>query len=163
VAFLKRPFFIRIGVHCLNRIFLLMGSALVLAACASTGPDSASAIPVLYPNATLTDVGDEQAQVEVAACRSRAVAAGLGPTQKNNEVSRRAGEGAATGGVASAVGAFVTGRSNDALRGAAAGGLIGGAAGAVSGSFNNDKPSSVYRTFVQRCLTDKGFDVIGWN
>jgi outer membrane lipoprotein SlyB len=53
--------------------------------------------------------------------------------------------------------------SNDALRGAAAGGLIGGAAGAVSGSFNNDKPNSVYRTFVQRCLTDKGFDVIGWN
>ena len=27
----------------------------------------------------------------------------------------------------------------------------------------NDRPNSVYRSFVQRCLTDEGFDVIGWN
>ena len=129
----EKAIFIRICVHRFDRIFLLTAMGWPLAARASTGPDSASAIPVLYPNDKLTSVGDEQAQVEVAACRSRAVAAGLGPTQKNNEVSRRAGE------------------------------LIGGAAGAVSGSFNNDKPNSVYRTFVQRCLTDKGFDMIGWN
>jgi outer membrane lipoprotein SlyB len=158
-----KAIFLRIGVHRLNRIFPLAATGLLLAACASTGPDSAAAIPVLYPNDKLTSVGDEQAQVEVAACRSRAVASGLGPSQKSNEVSRRAGEGGATAGVAAAVGAFITGRSNDALRGAASGGVIGGAAGAVSGSFNNDKPNSVYRTFVQRCLTDKGFDVIGWN
>jgi outer membrane lipoprotein SlyB len=150
-------------VHRLNRLFALIVTTLLLAACASTGPDSPSAIPVLYPNDKLTSTGEEQAQVEVAACRSRAVAAGLGPSQKSSEVSRRAGEGGATAGVAAAVGAFITGRSNDALRGAATGGVIGGAAGAVSGSFNNDKPNSVYRTFVQRCLTDKGFDVIGWN
>jgi len=149
---------------CPSRFFALIVTApLLLAACASTGPDSPSAIPVLYPNATLTDMGDDQAPVEVAACRSRAVASGLGPSQKSNEVSRRAGEGGATAGIAAAVGAFITGRSADALRGAATGGVIGGAAGAVSGSFNNDKPNSVYRNFVQRCLTDKGFDVIGWN
>ena len=147
-----------------TRFFALIVIApLLLAACASTGPDSPSAIPVLYPNDKLTNIGEEQAQVEVAACRSRAVASGLGPSQKSNEVSRRAGEGGATAGVAAAVGAFITGRSADAMRGAATGGVIGGAAGAVSGSFNNDKPNSVYRTFVQRCLTDKGFDVIGWN
>ena len=156
-------------MHRLNRIFALTvsgaagASGFLLVACASTGPDSPSAIPVLYPNDKLTNTGEEQAQVEVAACRSRAVASGLGPSQKSNEVSRRAGEGGATAGVAAAVGAFITGRSADAMRGAATGGVIGGAAGAVSGSFNNDKPNSVYRTFVQRCLTDKGFDVIGWN
>jgi hypothetical protein len=32
----------------------------------------------------------------------------------------------------------------------------------VSGAFH-EKPSSTYRHFVQRCLKDKGFDVIGWN
>jgi hypothetical protein len=32
----------------------------------------------------------------------------------------------------------------------------------VSGAFK-DKPNQTYRRFVQRCLTEKGFDVIGWN
>jgi hypothetical protein len=33
----------------------------------------------------------------------------------------------------------------------------------VSGAFHNDRPNGVYRSFVQRCLSEKGFDVIGWN
>jgi hypothetical protein len=49
------------------------------------------------------------------------------------------------------------------LRAGAAGAAIGGSAGAVSGAFNNDKVNPVYRQFVQRCLQEKGFDVIGWN
>jgi hypothetical protein len=61
------------------------------------------------------------------------------------------------------VGALITGRSSDILRAGAAGAAIGGSAGAVSGAFNNDKVNPVYRQFVQRCLQEKGFDVIGWN
>lgn len=34
--------------------------------------------------------------------------------------------------------------------------------GAVSGALH-EKASATYRHFVQRCLSDKGFDVIGWN
>ena len=41
-------------------------------------------------------------------------------------------------------------------------GGLGALAGAVAGAFK-DKPSSTYRHYVQRCLSDKGFDVIGWN
>ena len=44
----------------------------------------------------------------------------------------------------------------------AAGAAVGGSAGAVSGALQ-DKPSSIYRQYVQRCLSDKGFEVIGWN
>jgi hypothetical protein len=94
---------------------------------------------------------------------ARAAQAGLTPDQRSNEVGKRAGEGAATAGVASAVGALITGRSSDILRAGAAGAAIGGSAGAVSGAFNNDKVNPVYRQFVQRCLQEKGFDVIGWN
>ena len=36
-------------------------------------------------------------------------------------------------------------------------------AAAIPVLYPNDKPNSIYRTFVQRCLTDKGFDAIGWN
>ncbi len=135
----------------------------VLAGCATTGPNNPSAKPVLYPNATLTRVGEAQGRAEVDGCMARAVQAGLTPDQRNNEVGRRAGEGAATAGVASVVGALITGRSSDALRAGAAGAAVGGSAGAVSGAFHNDKPNPVYRQFVQRCLSEKGFDVIGWN
>ncbi len=145
--------------------FTVLGIALfaALAGCATTGPGSPSAKPVLYPNAALTRVGDAQAKAEVDGCMARAGQAGLTPDQKNNQVGRRAGEGAATAGVASAVGALITGRSSDILRAGATGAAIGGSAGAVSGAFNSDKVNPVYRQFVQRCLSEKGFDVIGWN
>ena len=135
----------------------------MLAGCAATGPNSTSAKPVLYPNATLNRVGEAQGRAEVDGCMSRALQAGLTPDQKTNEVGRRAGEGAAVAGVASAVGALITGRSSDVLRAGATGAAVGGSAGAVSGVFHNDKPNATYRQFVQRCLSEKGFDVIGWN
>ena len=136
----------------------------LLAGCASSGAGSASARPVLYPNATLNRVGDAQGRMEVSACLSRAQASGLSPSQNNNEVGRRAGEGAAVAGVASAIGALITGRGAEGLlRAGATGAAVGGSAGAVSGAFHNDRPNGVYRSFVQRCLSEKGFDVIGWN
>ena len=134
-----------------------------LAGCAATGPNNLSAKPVLYPNATLTRVGEAQARAEMNACMARAAQAGLTPDQKTSQIGRRASEGAATAGVASAVGALISGRNNDILRAGAAGAAIGGSAGAVSGAFHNDKANPVYRQFVQRCLSEKGFDVIGWN
>ena len=136
----------------------------LLAGCAATGSASPAARPVLYPNATLNRVGDAQGQSEAVACMARAESAGLRPDEKNNQVARSAGQGAATAGVASAVGALIFGRGGEGvLRAGAAGAAIGGSAGAVQGAFRSERPSSVYRSFVQRCLGDKGFDVIGWN
>lgn len=141
----------------------LLAVQALLAGCASAGPGSPSARPVLYPNPTLTRVGEAQGRLEADNCMARAAQAGLSPDQKTNEVGRRAGEGAAVAGVASAVGALITGRGSDVLRAGATGAAVGGSAGAVAGAFHNDKASPVYRQFVQRCLSEKGFDVIGWN
>ena len=146
-----------------SALLLSASVAALLAGCAATGPGSPSAKPVLYPNATLNRVGPAQGQVEASACMSKASAAGLTPDEKNNEVARRAGEGAATAGVASAVGALITGRGSDVLKAGAVGAAVGGSAGAVSGAFNKDKPNTTYRYFVQRCMSEKGFEVIGWN
>ncbi len=147
--------------------FTLRALALAFAAltgCAATGSGSPSAKPVLYPNATLNRVGAAQGQAEAGNCMSSAVAAGLTPNERTNAVGRRAGEGAATAGVASVVGALITGRGGEGvLRAGAAGAAVGGSAGAVSGAFHNDRPNTTYRHFVQRCLSDKGFEVIGWN
>lgn len=138
-------------------------AVLALAGCAATGPASPTAKPVLYPNAALNRVGDTQGRAEVDACITRAGQSGLSNSQNTNEVGRRAGEGAATAGVASAVGAIVTGRGADVLRAGAIGAAVGGSAGAVQGGFHNDRVNPVYRQYVQRCLSEKGFEVIGWN
>lgn len=149
----------KLGALCATSTVVLL-----LSACAAGGPGSSAARPVLYPNATLNRVGDAQGRAEADACVSRALSAGLTADQKTNEVGRRAGEGAATAGVASVVGALITGRGSEGvLRAGAAGAAVGGSAGAVSGAFHNDRPNSTYRSFVQRCLSEKGFDVIGWN
>lgn len=145
------------------KITLALAFGAGLLGCASTGPLSPSARPVLYPNATFNRMGEAQAQTQVEACMARAQSAGLTPEEKNNEVAQRAGKGAAVGGVAAAVGALVSGRNADSvLKSGAVGAAVGGSAGAVSGALQ-DKPSSTYRHFVQRCLTEKGLDVIGWN
>jgi hypothetical protein len=146
-----------------SRHAVFLAACLGLASCASTGTNSAAAKPVLYPNAAFNRVGESQAQTEVVACQSRAQAAGL-RAEESSQVAQRAGEGAAVAGVASAVGALVFGRGAEGmLRAGAGGAAIGGAAGATQAAVRGGRPSSLYRSFVQRCLGEKGFDVIGWN
>jgi outer membrane lipoprotein SlyB len=136
---------------------------LLLGGCATKGAGSPSAQPVFYPNATLNRVGEAKARDEAQACMARAADAGLTPEEQTNAVARGAGKGAAMGGVAGAVGALVRGRGVEGVVGSgAAGAAVGGSVGAVGGAFH-EKPSQTYRRFVQRCLSDKGFDVIGWN
>lgn len=145
-----------------RRMALLL-AGLALAGCASTGSGSGSAHPVLYPNAAFNRVGAAQAQNEVAACQSRASAAGL-RAEQSSQVAQRAGESAAVAGVASAVGALVFGRGTEGvLRSGVGGAAIGGAAGATQAAVRGGQQNPVYRSFVQRCLSEKGFDVIGWN
>jgi hypothetical protein len=117
---------------------------------------------VFYPNATLNRVGDAQAQRDSDQCIGSAKSAGLSADEKDNAVARGAAKGAAVGGVAATVGALVRGKPNRALGAGAAGVAVGGSAGAVAGAFH-EKPSTTFRQFVQRCLKDKGYDVIGWN
>lgn len=150
--------------HILRSLFLVPVVLGLVTGCASTsGPSSASARPVLYPNAKLNAVGQERARLDTDACMGQASAAGLSPQENDHAVLRGAEKGAAIGGVASAVGALVRGRGVErAVEQGVAGAAVGGSAGAVAGAFH-DKPSSTYRHFVQRCLKDKGYDVIGWN
>lgn len=154
------------GASALQRVVRLAACGLagvLLVACASKGSASSGAKPVFYPNATLNRVGEAKAHDEAQACMERAQAAGLTPQEQNNAVAQGAAKGAAVGGVVGVVGAVVRGRGVErAVERGAAGAAVGGSAGAVAGAFK-DKPSSTYRHYVQRCLSDKGFDVIGWN
>jgi hypothetical protein len=126
-------------------------AALVAAGCAG------SQRPVLYPNPHLKNVGDAAAQRDIDQCMQTADDAGV--SKSGNQVAKRGAEGAAVGAAAAGVGTLIHGGSVGG--GAAAGAAVGGAAGMVHGAFHNDA-NPTYRNFVQRCLRDRGYDVIGW-
>lgn len=127
---------------------------MILAGC------SHSQSPVLYPNAKLGEVGKAQADADIEACRQRAddyVSSG-GATAK--EVGKDTAVGGAGGAAVGAVAGAVSG--GGAGRGAAIGAASGATAGAVHGAVRSSGPSSVYKNFVDRCLREKGYEVIGW-
>src|SRR3954470_16696832 len=132
------------------RATFVVSAVIALVACAG------SQRPVLYPNAHLKNTGDANAQRDIDQCMQMASDSGV--NKSNNQVAKRGAEGAAVGAAAGGVGTAIRGGSVGG--GAAAGAAVGGAAGAVHGAFHNDV-SPTYRNFVQRCLRDRGFDVIG--
>jgi len=107
-------------------------------------------------------MGENRAQDELDLCMSAARRAGLTPQEQDNAVGSGAAKGAAVVGTAAAVGSLIRGRSVDsAVTAGARGAAVGGATGAVAGAFN-EKPNLTYRHFVQRCASEKGLEVIGW-
>lgn len=127
---------------------------LLLAGCAAPSP-------VLYPNDVLQQVGQAQADRDIAACKDMAEAAGAdaAPDQAGR-TARNTAVGGAAGGATGAVGGAILGSAG---RGAAVGAATGATAGLMRSIFSQPKPSSAYMNFVDRCLRDKGYDPVGWN
>ena len=114
--------------------------------------------PVLYPNATLEQQGQQAAQADIKACIELAKAHRTGGDQ-GEALAKKTGKGAVIGGaVGGAVGA-VTGSLG---RGAAAGAAGGAAGGLTGGLFESREPDPITRRFVERCLREKGYEPIGW-
>lgn len=114
--------------------------------------------PMLYPNAHLNTVGDAQAQIEIDGCMKKATDYGVAES-KDGQVGKRAAQGAAIGGISSGVWGLVRG---DAGELAAAGAAAGMAGGATRGAIDSSKTNPVFKTFVQKCLSDQGYEIIGW-
>jgi hypothetical protein len=138
----------------------LMLTAGILAGCASTSTHNDQ--PVLYPNAAYKAMGEAAARQHLDQCVALARQSGLHPS--DNAAASGAMRGAAVAGVTGAVGSLVFGRGNldDAVKRGAQGAVVGAAGGATAGAMN-ERPNSTYRQFVQRCASEKGLDVIGWN
>jgi outer membrane lipoprotein SlyB len=103
--------------------------------------------PVLYRNARSQEVGPEQAERDIEACRTLVESCVEGTASKN------IGKGAAIG-----AGAIVGSPGTGAALGAATGGTAGGA----SEAGKQTEPSPVYKEFVNRCLSEWGYEVLGW-
>ena len=132
-------------------IITLVAMAVLMSACAKKRP-------VLYPNATYKAAGETVAQSDIDDCIQLAADHGHA-TDAGKNVATSTVKGAAVGGaVGGAVGA-VTGRPG---RGLAAGAAGGGAGGLARGAMKSGGPDQIERRFVEQCLRDKGYKVIGW-
>ncbi len=113
--------------------------------------------PVLYPNDHLKRVGDAQARYDTDECRQDADA-----YVRSNPTGQVVGStvfGGAAGGAVGAAGGAVVGELG---RGAGVGAATGATAGLIRGLFKASQPSPVYKSFVERCLQEKGYEPIGW-
>lgn len=118
---------------------------------------SCVAKPVLYPNDRLKQEGKEKARAEAAECDKQA--SEYIERSKNQKIAGEAAEGAAVGAAAGAVTGAVFGSLG---RGALSGGLAGATIGVVRGIFHTRQPSPARQQFVNRCMAERGYVVVGW-
>ncbi len=134
-------------------------AGVILAISMGVAVGCASSQPALYPNGHLEDVGRAQAERDIVDCRELAESAVGG--DKATQVAKRAGEDAVVGGTTGAVvGGIVRGHS--AGRGAAAVAAAGVVRTVARAAFSWNDPKPIERACVNRCLHDRGYDVVGW-
>jgi len=116
--------------------------------------------PVLYPNAHLNMVGQQQADMDIYTCMRAAEASGANANRNEDVAKNTAKAGAVGASTGAVVGAISS--STSAGRGAAIGGAGAATATLVSGAFSASEPTQIYKNFVDQCLRDKGYQPIGW-
>ena len=130
----------------ITRIFLLSLTLLAFG-CSSS--------PKLYPNKEYEKVGKAKADKDVEKCMAKADI--FLESSKGKQILKGAGKGSIFGAVIGGVTGLLTG---DIVQGLASGAVIGGAAGATGEAISPDR---LKQSFVNRCLSKKGYEVIGWN
>lgn len=114
--------------------------------------------PVLYPNETFDRVGREAARRDVDECIALSESYGL----EGSPSARTAGStvaGGAIGGAMGGAGGAVWGNPG---RRAGAGAAAGAAAGLFRGLFRWRDLEPIQARFVDTCLAQQGYRVIGW-
>jgi len=135
-------------------LFFLV-SILILSGC-SNPPKR----PVVYPNAKATSAGPAQVARDVEACMTLARQYGIGETRQDN-IARDTATGALLGGVAAGTWGLVRGDATErAAAGAAAGAATAATRSVITSTENRLNPT--FQGFVQRCLSERGYEVIGW-
>lgn len=111
--------------------------------------------PVLYPNSKFKTVGKEVAQSDIDTCMEEADE--YVSSSKGKNMAKGAGAGGLLGGAMGAVSGIFRG---DVVGGAIQGAAIGGTGGAVGGALT---PDEIRKRFVNTCLANKGYKIIGWD
>ena len=132
-------------------VIIVIGISVLMTACAKKRP-------ILYPNATYQSAGATVAQADIDQCFKLAADHGL-ETDAEKNVAVSTAKGATTGAV---VGGAVGAVEGHPGRGAAVGAAGGGSAGMMHEAWKSGDPDDIERRFVEQCLREKGYQVIGW-
>lgn len=114
--------------------------------------------PVIYPDDHYRSTGAEKVQHEIDECLKRADDADAAGNLAA-EVAKQTGKSVLIGGAA---GAAIGAVSGSALSGSLVGIAAGGTVSLLGGLFKGAEDSPVYRRFVEFCLAEKGYQVLGW-
>lgn len=138
-------------------IFLTAIAAVLLIGCAAP-----VAKPAFYPNAHYQRMGPAQPNADAQYCAELAQQSQVTAVNKV-DAGRSAAAGAAGVGTAGVVGSLLSGHKPD-LKNIAAGAVAIGAGGAAATAAGQSVGGSgLYRQFVQQCLAERGYQVIGWH
>ena len=123
----------------------------------------AAASPVLYQNQKYEDVGRAGADRDIAECGALADRAGAtADGGKAGEAAKSAGVGAVGGAAAGAVGGAIGGSPGIGAAAGAASGVVWSLFSTMFGWMTPSQPSSVHVNYVNACLADRGYQVVGW-
>ncbi len=98
-------------------------------------------------------------EAAIAECRGLAERAGAQQTGGAGTTVRDAAAGGALGAATGAVGGAIAGNAGS---GAAIGAATGATATLLRNLLNEPAPNPAYRAYVERCLRERGYDVVGW-
>ncbi len=114
--------------------------------------------PVIYAGPT----GGDRTVSDAAMVQCGHLAEAAGAKQYGGQVGAVAKDsvrGAATGAAAGAIGGAIAG---NVAQGAGIGAATGAALSLVQKLFLPAAPNPAYRAYVERCLADQGFQIVGW-
>jgi len=141
---------------------LSLSSLVLLGAVFASGCATPVAKPAFYPNAHYQRVGAAQAEADAQTCASLAQQSDVGSVNKM-DAAQAGAAGAAGVGTAGLVGSVLSGRKPDLKNIAAGAAAIGAGGAAATAAGQSVGGSGLYRRFVQQCLTERGYQVIGWH
>ena len=128
-----------------------MLALLVLGGCATNQP-------IIYSKSGAPDQAASKAAV--ADCEAQAEAAGA--TRYGGSAGQMAGNTARSAAVGAAGGAVGGAIAGNALQGAGIGAASAAAISLVQNVLAPPAPNPAYRAFVERCLRDRGIEIVGW-
>lgn len=140
----------------MKKSFLVATATLTLAGCSAI---MGKPTPDFYPNETLQRKGPAAANAAAQECMALADEYVKQPNVYMESLKQGVG-GAAIGAGTGAVGGAIFGNAG---RGTGAGAAVGGILGVLRGASQATETSPSYERFVERCLQQKGYEVVGWS
>ena len=120
----------------------------------------ASPRPVIYPNDHAESVSEEQIEADVKECKRLAVESGAHQySVAAKKATKDMVRGGAVGGATGAVGGALSG---NAKRGAVLGAATGATASFLNTLLGDSRPNPSYKYFIRKCLTERGYELTGW-